>query len=205
MSDNIDLDYRPSSFFGPQKLEDYLISQVKSAVLKRRLRTLFDEGRHAEVEALLGDRGISPSDLKAIEKLHPMFMGGNYLPDAEDGEVEIARIRISSTTYDVTSVLAKADHGVIRYRVVDEYDGDTLTDATETASEVPLTLGQLADFLLGAWPMMNVLEMNFGDDVRASLGFFKADSKFYPDFDRVLRLRVQQRFTSGQSGETSEL
>ena len=43
--------------------------------------------------------------------MHPMFMGGNYLPDAEEGEVEIARIEISSTTRDVTCVFAKPESG----------------------------------------------------------------------------------------------
>jgi hypothetical protein len=56
-----------------------------------------------------------------------MFMGGNYLPDTEEGEVEIARIEIASTTFDVTCLFAKQNNGRILYRVVDEYEGDTLT------------------------------------------------------------------------------
>ena len=35
-------------------------------------------------------------------------MGGEYLPDRRDTEVEIARINIDSTTSDVTSVLRTA-------------------------------------------------------------------------------------------------
>lgn len=78
-------------------------------------------------------------DRKVLEAMHPMFMGGNYLPAAEDGEVEIARIRIASTTDDVTSVYAKCDEGVIRYRVVDDYGGDTQAgndrDGVQSAAE----------------------------------------------------------------------
>ena len=87
------------------------ISNVKGAVLKARLETLSKEGRHQEVASLLGQEGISPADIKALERVHPMFMGGNYLPDTEDGEVEIARIEIASTTRDVTCVFANRERG----------------------------------------------------------------------------------------------
>jgi hypothetical protein len=42
-----------------------------------------------------------------------------YLPTVKEDEVEIARICIESTTYDVTSVYAKRSGRRIHYRVVD--------------------------------------------------------------------------------------
>ena len=108
MSKAIDLSFRPATYFGPQRLERYLLGKVKGAVLRKRLQALFDAGRHDEVHTVLTADGISAADRKALEAIHPMFMGGNYLPDTEDGEVEIARIRIKSTTFDVTSVYARA-------------------------------------------------------------------------------------------------
>ena len=95
MNQAIDLDFRPRTYFGPHRLEQHLLAQVKGAVLRDRLRVLFAEGRHDEVMGLLADGGISERDRKALEAMHPMFMGGNYLPDTAEGEVEIARIRIS--------------------------------------------------------------------------------------------------------------
>ena len=208
MTSEIDFDFRPTTYFRPRSLEQYLLSNVKSAVLKRKLTLLFSEGRHAEVTSLLGTKGISASDLKALEAVHPMFMGGNYLPDTDDGEVVLARIRISSTTYDVTSVYARPDAGVIRFRVVDEYGGDTLAGATEMESDKPLTLGEFADFFLDAWRLIDVLESNFEDDLDASLEFFTAESDFYPDFDSLCRTRVVEHFTKtsqgGPGGESGE-
>jgi hypothetical protein len=64
-------------------------------------------------------------------------MGGEYLPDRRDTEVEIARINIDSTTSDVTSVYAKAGKDRIRYRVVDEYNGDTLSEKRTRSSRRP--------------------------------------------------------------------
>lgn len=194
MNDDIDLNFRPSSYFSPRRLEQYLISQVKGGVLKRQLQTLFEEGRHSEIKALLDSNRISENGRKALEAFHPMFMGGTYLPDTEHSEVEIARIQIKSTTYDVSSVFAMFDKGVIRYRIVDEYDGGTLLGKTKTKSQLPLTLGKLADFFLAAWPLMDVLEQNCRGDLEASLDFFVAESEFYPDFDRLSRIRVSKHF-----------
>jgi hypothetical protein len=194
MSETLDLNYRPKSYFGPQRLAEYLISQVKGAVVREKLEKLLFEGRHDELRALLGKEGVSNSSLKALESVHPMFMGGLYLPDTEGGEVEIARIEIASTTFDVACLFARQDKGQIQYRVVDEYGGDTLTGPSEMTSDKPLTLGEMADFLLGAWSLIEVLEMNFEGDLDPALRFFTAKSEFYPEFDRLCRQRVIEAF-----------
>ncbi len=190
----IDLGYRPATYFRPQPLERYLLSQVKGAVLRRRLQALFDAGRHDEVRALLGANGITAADCKAMESVHPMFMGGNYLPGTEDGEVEIARISLASVTGDVTCVYARPRDGRIHYRVVDEYDGDTLQGPSEAWTAAPMTLGEFTDFFLRAWSLIEVLEMNFDDDLEEALGFFSASSDFYPDLDALCRERVIAHF-----------
>lgn len=196
MTNAIDLDYRPKAYFKPQKLTRHRVSRVKGAVQKRALEVLARDGQGAELaETLLALAGSS-ADRKALEAVHPMFMGGNYLPDAQGSEVEIARICIESVTWDVVSVYARPDRSVIRYRVVDEYEGETLDDRAEMESVQPLTLGALADFMLKAWSLIRVLEMNFEGDLDASLGFFTAESEFYPDLDALLRERVVVHFSA---------
>jgi len=202
MSDHIDLAFRPKSYFGPERLEQFLLSRVKGAVLRKRLKALFQAGRHDEVRHLAGDAAFSVADRKALEAIHPMFMGGNYLPDTDDGEVEIARISIRSSTFDVTSVYARPEAGSIRYRVVDEYGGDTLQGPSEATAAGPMTLGEMADFFLAAWPFIAVLEANFEGDVERALGFFSADSDFYPAFDSLLRKRVRAHFLNRPGQES---
>ncbi len=201
MSKPIDLQFRPKTYFRPEKLEKYLLSKVKGAVLRNKLKALFDEGRHAEVSRLVGDAAFSMSDHKVLESIHPMYMGGNYLPDTETGEVEIARISIQSTTFDVTSVYARPEDGVIHYRVVDEYGGDTLQGQAEATTTAPMSLVEFADFFLSAWPLVEVLESNFEDDVDGALGFFSADSDFYPELDRLCRQRVREHFPRPDAGD----
>ena len=198
MTEAIDLGYRPQTYFRPKGLEEFLISKVKGAVVRETLETMLHEGRHEELKILLGEHGVSQDEIKTLGPVHPMFMGGNYLPDTEDGEVEIARIELASTTYDVICLFAKAENGHIRYRVVDEYDCDTLSGPDEMTSETPLALGEMGDFFLSAWSLVGVLEMNFDDDLESALGFFTARSSFYPDFDRLCRQRVTDAFPKQQ-------
>lgn len=190
MSNGINLDYCPKTYFRPEKLEKYLLSKVKGAVLRKELKALFEAGRHDEAQELLRDATSSLAGQKALETVHPMFMGGNYLPDTDGCEVEIARISIKSTTYDVTSVYAEPVGGAIHYRVVDEYGGDTLQGPSEATTKTPMTLGEFAEFFLTAWPLIVVLEMNYEDDLEGALGFFSAESNFYPEFDWLCRQKV---------------
>jgi hypothetical protein len=67
MSKAIDLSFRPATYFGPQRLERYLLGKVKGAVLRKRLQALFDAGRHDEVRSLLTTDGVSAADRKALE------------------------------------------------------------------------------------------------------------------------------------------
>lgn len=75
MTQDIDLQFRPPSYFRPIKVEQYLLSQVKSAVLRDHLKVLFEQGKHSEVGAISQELIDSPEDRKALERVHPMFMG----------------------------------------------------------------------------------------------------------------------------------
>jgi hypothetical protein len=192
--DHIDLDYRPTAYFGPQRLEEWVLSRVKGAALKTALRKLLASEQHEEVARLLRRHGVPTATLKTLEQIDPKFMGGNYLPTMGAREVEIARIRIVSTTADVTSVYARPRGRRIHYRVVDEYEGETLYGKTERESVRPLTLRALYAFLTDAWPFHCVLGMNYKRDVDKMLEFFEVESEFYPQLDALCRARVREDF-----------
>jgi hypothetical protein len=196
-SSRIDLSWRPDTYFWPPGLEKQLLAKVKGAALQR----LIDEGRLVEIPDFLATAGLSDDERTEIGRVHPHFMGGEYLPDQDEGEIEIARIEINSTTGDVTSVYAHQEGSTIRYRVVDEYGGETLQETTERTSTQPLTLGELEEFFLGAWPFLEVLAMNFEDDTEQMLGFFHGASQFYPEFDQLLRERVIAAYPESAQAE----
>jgi hypothetical protein len=56
----------------------------------------------AVIPDFLAQSALSDSDRQALGRIHPAFMGGEYLPDLAQSEVMIARITIASTTQDVT-------------------------------------------------------------------------------------------------------
>ena len=189
-----DLDFRPESYFWDLGAENELLTHIKGAARREALQQLIDQGQRAQIPEFLSKAKLSDDERAAIGRIHPYFMGGEYQPDQEDGEVEIARIEIDSTTTDVTSVYASLTDTGIHYRVVDEYGGDTLSGPSEMDSSLPFTLGELEAFFTGAWPLMEVLEMNFEEDIEGMLGFFRAYSQFYPKLDALLRQRVLEAF-----------
>jgi hypothetical protein len=187
---HIDLAFRPKTYFWPLGLDKHLLTHVKGAARRAMLQRLIDEGRLDEIPDFLAAAKLSEAERTSIGRIHPRLMGGEYLPDQVEGEVEIARIEIASSTGDVTSVYARREGSDIHYRVVDEYEGDTLTGDTERTSAEPLTLGELTDYFLNSWNLFEVLEFNEFANLDEALAFFDGRSEFYPDFDRLLRERV---------------
>jgi hypothetical protein len=123
-------------------------------------------------------------------------MGGEYLPDCGPMEVEIARIAIASTTGDVTSIYARLEGEHIEYRVVDEYEGDTLDGPSHCTSSEPLTLLELVTFFLKGWDLLAVLKANFedhGNPADMVKGFVVgASSSFYAHFGAAIDVRIEE-------------
>jgi hypothetical protein len=108
-------------------------------------------------------------------------------------EVSIARITLSSVTQDVVSVYARAGKTRIRYRIVDEYLGESLQPTCRTSTR-PLTLGQLEAFLGGAWALNELLDSNFaegGYDVDEMLSFIRVESDFYDRLGDLYEVKIR--------------
>lgn len=188
------LAFRPKDYFGRYDLQHDLMTHVKGSFRRRHLRAALDAGDiHAVPEPILR-QSLSRGLRMAVGAYHPSFMGGEYLPDLEDGELEIARIAIQSTTGDVVCLYARPLGRRIAYRMADEYGGDTLSGDTSLVTLKPLTFGRMVRFFLGAWNLMDCLEANFDDDIDGMHDFFEGESEYYPSFDFELRKRVRRRF-----------
>jgi hypothetical protein len=199
----VDLSFRPKSYFGPASLEQHLKNSIHGEERRRIVAQLIDEGRLDELPAALGQKQLSEAERNALGWIHPAFMGGEYLPPDDELEVEVARITLRSTLSDVTCVRARSEGGRIHYRVVDEYGGDTLSGETKRVSKRPLALGELLDFFMGAWDLFAVCDMNYEGDADAALGFFKGSSPFYPAFGAALAAYVVERYRQAY-GEAEE-
>jgi hypothetical protein len=131
----IDLGYRPQSYFWPITHDTHVIAAIKGERRRNAIRNAFDADRVGPLDELYATPTLPDEHRLALGRLHPSFMGGEYLPDRRDTEVEIARLNIDSTTSDVTSVYARPGKDRINYRVVDEYDGDTLSEKRTRSSK----------------------------------------------------------------------
>lgn len=188
----IDLDYRPVSYFWPLSLATHLLATVKGAERRKYIQALIDQGKLDELEDVIAKSRLAPEEREYTGRIHPWFMGGEYLPDHRPSEVEIARITLASTTQDVVSVRARKGRGRIRYRVVDEYGGDTLSGRNERTSIRPLTLGQLVAFLDGAWSVREVVAMNDMEvDSEQMKWFVTVSSPFYPEIGAYFGRRFE--------------
>jgi hypothetical protein len=190
-------DYRPHSYFGGGDAQSYVMTRVKGALRRRALTKMIAAGVTPDLSDPLAQSALSSEDRAVLGSFHPRAMGGEYLPNLRGSEVEIARIVIDSTTSDVTVVHARRCRHRIHYRVADEYQGDTLHKPSRRTSNRPLTMDALLDFFLGSWNLYAGLEANFSDgDIEGMLGFFQAESEFYPCLDEALRRRVRARFAA---------
>ena len=110
----IDLTFRPDSYFWPMGLETHLLTRIKGATRRAALQHLIATKQLGAIPTLLRESALGEEDRQALGRIHPAFMGGEYLPDLSGNEVMIARITIASTTQDVTSVYARG--GNTRYQ-----------------------------------------------------------------------------------------
>ena len=189
----IDLAYRPESYFWAYDNNIKLASDIKGAERKAMYERALKSGDIHLANAIISEPELTHEQRKAQSGIHPAWMGGEYLPNREAQEVEIARITIASTTQDVTCVYAKRGASRIHYRVVDEYEGMTLDESTRTSIR-PLTLIELFDFFIKGWDLFCCLEANFGEHGyhrEEVQGFIvDASSSFYAEFGDLVTQRV---------------
>jgi hypothetical protein len=189
----IDLAYRPESYFWAYDNNIKLASDIKGAERKAMYERALRSGDIELANAIISEPELTHEQRKAQSGIHPAWMGGEYLPNREAQEVEIARITIASTTQDVTCVYAKRGKSRIYYRIVDEYEGMTLDNRRRTSLK-PLSLIELFDFFIKGWDLFCCLDANFCEHgyVREEVQGFIVDasSSFYAEFGDLVAQRV---------------
>lgn len=133
----LDLYFRPLTYWPEDSVCLAILGNIQGEARRRILQEALDSGdTDFPPEGLLRPV-LEPEMRSLLGSMHPMFMGGEYLPDYLPEEVEIARIAMQSVTADVISIRAfmEADH-LIHYRVVDEYG----TEFSQPITESPTSL-----------------------------------------------------------------
>ena len=190
-SEGIDYAFRPESYWDVSDPLQAILVNVKGTRRRQMIRDYWEAGAIAELEKGLLRDNLTEEDRVGLGKIHPSFMGGEYLPDYAEGEVEIARIELESTTADVISIRVKKEGERIAYLIVDEYE--TEFNILPTHSDKPLTLSELVRLIDGAMEEGSLglyyTQMNYEggecsiewlDQMRH---FTRVESAFYPQLN----------------------
>jgi hypothetical protein len=184
--DNIDYDFRPQSYWQISDPLGAILVNVKGKRRRKMIRDFWEAGAIGELERDLLVDCLSEEQRDRLGKIHPSFMGGEYLPDYTEGEVEIARIELESTMADVISVRARQEAEQIAYSIVDEYETEFTVSPTHSGK--PLTLGELVSLIDGGMEEGSLgiyyTQMNYTgeslEDLNRIRSFTRVESVFYP-------------------------
>jgi hypothetical protein len=202
---NIDLSFRPDTYWPDSLTPEQLLSRIRGKRRQDIARELYKEFGFTALNEFLVREGLSEEDRTAWGAAGPWCMGGEYLPELEEGEVEIARISLASTTSDQVSVRARQNGERIRYRIVGEYEEEESMrqQLPFDVTDQPLSLGELMDMVQGAktsdstcpvgifsssWIMM----LEFAEGPEEIAGFLSVSSAFYPQIEACYDALAEQ-------------
>lgn len=192
----INMSFRPDSYWPESLTPEQLLSRIRGKVRQDLARRAYEARGFSALNEFLVKEELTSEERSAWGSVDPWCLGGEFLPAMQEGEVEIARVSLASTTSDQISVRARQVDGAIHYRIVGEYEEDESMrfELSFEQSERPLTLGELIDLIDGAsnpehWCPDGILTSNWTSmndmDYEASeiIGFLSLSSPFYPQLD----------------------
>ena len=190
----IDYEFRPESYWAtPSDPLVAILRNVKGRNRREMIRDYHAAGKLDQLSDELLSDSVSDEVRTSLGKIHPTFMGGEYLPNYGKQEVEIARIELASTTSDVISLRGRPSGSRIKYRVVDEYQ--TEFHLPQQTSRRPFSLRELIRFLdavdhpgadagwkrFGFVLSYNQCNLDCGTDLETLQDFTSVSSDFYPE------------------------
>ena len=184
-----DPDFRPSSYWDLADPIAAILQNVKGQRRREILRHHLISGEAVypdDWEEALLSPSLPARHLRILTGVHQSWLGGERLPDYLPGEVEIARLVLSTPTRAVFAVRARREDGTIRFRMVGDEDHRPWTIQPESSPH-PLAFAELCALILSAahpeWPADG---RPLDDRLRSGMprqdgGFFvHADSEIYP-------------------------
>jgi hypothetical protein len=96
----IDYHFRPESYWAaPNNPLEAVLRNVKGRNRRKMIRDYHEAGIFEQLcDNLLADT-LEDERRVSLGRIHPSYMGGEYLPNYDQSEVEIARIELESTRY----------------------------------------------------------------------------------------------------------
>jgi len=204
----VDLSFRPSSRLFPLTAEKLLLSRVKGTQRRESLTAAIEEDRLSDLHPFFTQTSLSAEDRRARAAIHPSFMGGEYLPDFEEGELEVARLSLKSVTADVISVRLRRTQDGFVYRIVDEYmdqyPNGLLDEPTTIVVDQPLTMKDFGAFVVQVSRMDHWCDPESYDTEEEAQDFVVATSEFYPEFGAYIAEAISLNYPKDPVYEDEE-
>jgi hypothetical protein len=201
----IDYEFRPQSFWtAASDPLAAILRNVKGRNRREMIRDYYAAGKLDQLSDELLRDSLSDEARISLGKIHPTFMGGEYLPNYRREEVEIARIALASTTSDVISLRARPTGSRIKYRLLDEYNTEFCLP--QKTSCRPFSLRELIRFLdsveqedvdpswnrFGFVLSSNQCNLECGTDLETLRDFTSVSSDFYPELGSHYREAMEE-------------
>ena len=77
----IDYGFRPQSYWLDRDVLQALLRNVKGAERRKMIKAYYKNGNFQELEESFSKISLSDEERFRLASIHPMFMGGEYLPD----------------------------------------------------------------------------------------------------------------------------
>ena len=204
----VDLSFRPSSRLFPLTAEKLLLSRVKGTQRRESLTAAVEQDRLSDLNPFFTQTSLSAEDRRARAAIHPSFMGGEYLPDFEEGELEMARLSLRSVTADVISIrLRRTEDGFV-YRIVDEYmeqdPNGLLDEPTTIVVDQPLTMKDFGAFVVQVSRMDHWCGPESHETEEEAQDFVVATSEFYPEFGDYIAEAISLKYPKPHSADEGE-
>jgi hypothetical protein len=226
LNQSYDLAFRPEVYFGTDaELRANIMGQWRRDIVSSEL----EAGQGDEIPEALFASNLEDPLRDFIGGIHPMMMGGEYLPELDEQEVEIARVSLASTTSDVISIRARREDDQYFYSIVDEYPEDWRHELKLEHSDRPLTFGELVQLIdtsrrvsseggveedyghsSGAFGLVMPFyygQWDAGNDPEEMLSFVRMSSEFYPEIHAYYEDRARawrKEIDKGNEDEESE-
>ena len=190
-----DFGYRPASYFEDLDRNTLIVASIFGEERRKDVQDRLESGDFDPIVwgEWLTETKLDESTRELIGRVHPAFMGGEYLPDFREDEIEIARIICASVTQDVTSIRARRSGKRISYRIVDEHENKFIV--SKKSSPQSLTMQELIDLINGSKQLedekeggiiFSIMNWNLENVIDPSTlrGFISVASSFYPELAR---------------------
>ncbi len=208
----IDYEYKPNNMFD-KSLKDFVhvVSRIKGTNRQRMAEDYYNNGNFESLDPIILHESLGKEQIESFSRIDPSFLGGEFLDDFFENEVEVARIVLCTAHLDTISIRAqKTKNHSINLRIIDEYDSEFPLEVTQF-DEIP-TFAELVDWFEheyseeGGLILMHLKSAADSGAERSEIeDFVSFKSFYYPELSIHTEMRIKKWLENYYSTKENDL